>query len=134
MHPLAAHTACPPLSAAMGPAVWPPLEERRLDFVGVLIELMAMLGEDVKVEVGAAGEHTRAVLSGTLSAVGDATGAYASFVIGDAALTLKEPEFERGLLSVMEDPDGEELHTVNFVTRNGTTVSIRPDALVGPRV
>jgi hypothetical protein len=69
----------------LGPAVWPPLEERKIDFNGVLAEFMALLGERVRIEVGGIGEHTRAVICGELCAVGDATGAYASFVVGDAA-------------------------------------------------
>ena len=116
----------------MGPAIWPPLEERAIDFNGALGELMALLGERVRVEVGGLGEHTRAVICGELAAVGDATGVYASFVIGDAALTLKETEFTQGMLSVMEDEDGEELHTTYLVTRNGGTISICRDVLVSP--
>ena len=117
----------------MGPAIWPPLEERTLNFNGVLAELLAFLGERVRIEIGGVGEHTRAVIAGDLHAVGDATGAYASFVVGDAALTLKESEFVRGLLSVMEDADGDELRTVYLVTRNGGTIAICRDALVMPR-
>jgi hypothetical protein len=116
----------------LGPAIWPPLEERKLDFNGVLAELMPLLGCRVRVEIGGIGEHTRAVICGELAAVGDATGVYASFVVGDAALTLKEPEFVHGLLSVMEDEGGEKLHTVYLVTRNGGTISICRDALVTP--
>ncbi len=119
-------------SAAMGPAIWPPLEERALDYNGVLSEMMGLLGHRVRVEVGGLGEHSRAVICGELTAVGDATGAYASFVIGDAALTLKEPEIVHGMLSVMEDESGEELHTVFIVTRNGGTFSVCRDALVAP--
>ncbi|MGI8462069.1 MAG: hypothetical protein ACR2OC_10605 [Solirubrobacterales bacterium] len=114
----------------MGPAIWPPLDERAIDFNGVLAELMGLLGESVRVEIGGIGEHTRAVICGELTAVGDATGAYASFVIGDAALTLKEDEFVRGLLSLMADEAGEELRTVYLVTRNGGTISVTLDALV----
>ena len=117
----------------MGPAVWPPREERTLDFNGVLAELMAFLGERVRIEIGGIGEHTRAVICGELTAVGDATGAYASFVVGDAALTLKDSEFVRGMLSVMEDSDGEELRTVYLVTRNGGTIAICGDALITPQ-
>jgi len=116
----------------LGPAIWPPLAERALDFNGVLAELMAMLGRRVRVEIGGIGEHTRAVICGELAAVGDATGVYASFVIGDAALTLKEPEFARGMVSVMEDAEGEELHTIYLVTRNGGTIAVCRDALVTP--
>ena len=113
----------------MNPAVWPPLEERALDFNGVLSEFMGLLGERVRIEIGGVGEHTRAVICGELTAVGDATGAYASFVVGDAALTLKETEFVHGLLSVMADEHGEELSTVYLVTRNGGTISACRDAL-----
>ncbi len=115
----------------MGPAVWPPLRERELDFNGVLAELMGVLGEPVRVEVGGIGEHTRAVLCGELRAVGDATGAYASFVVGEAAITLKETEFVRGLLSVMTDSDGQELRTVHLVTRNGAAIAVRRDVIIG---
>jgi hypothetical protein len=113
----------------LNPAVWPPLEERALDFNGVLGELMALLGDRVRIEIGGIGEHTRAVICGELTAVGDATGAYASFVVGDAALTLKDSEFVHGLLSVMTDEDGEELSTVYLVTRNGGTISACRDGL-----
>jgi hypothetical protein len=113
----------------VNPAVWPPLSERSLDFNGVLAEFMALLGRRVRIEVGGIGEHTRAVITGELRAVGDATGAYASFVVGEAALTLKETEFVRGLLSVMADEEGEELHTVYLVTRNGGTIAAREDAI-----
>jgi len=115
----------------LNPAIWPPLEERVLDFNGVLGEFMALLGRRVRIEIGGVGEHTRAVICGELTAVGDATGAYASFVVGDAALTLKETEFVHGLLSVMSDELGDELHTVYLVTRNGGTISARRDVLVG---
>jgi len=114
----------------LNPAVWPPLEERALDFNGVLGEFMALLGKHVRIEIGGIGEHTRAVLCGELTAVGDATGAYASFVVGDAALTLKESEFVHGLLSVMADEAGEELSTVYLVTRKGGTISASRDALL----
>lgn len=114
----------------MGPAVWPPIEQRKLDFNGVLGELMSLLGEPVRIEVSAGGEHTRAVLSGNLAAVGDATGDYASFVVGDAALTLKQPEFERGMLSVMLDSDGEEMRTIYLYTHGGGSISVAPDALI----
>lgn len=114
----------------MSPAVWPPIEQRKLDFNGVLAELMSLLGEPVRIEVAAGGEHTRAVLSGELAAVGDATGDYASFVIGEAALTLKQPEFERGVLSVMRDEDGEELRTTYVYTRGGGSISVAPDSLI----
>ena len=116
----------------MGPAIWPPLEERALDFNGVLGEFMALLGKRVRIEIGGVGEHTRAVICGELTAVGDATGAYASFVVGDAALTLKESEFVHGLLSVMADEHGEEMNTVYLVTRNGGTISACQDSLVRP--
>jgi hypothetical protein len=92
---------------------------------------MALLGKRVRIEIGGVGEHTRAVICGELTAVGDATGVYASFVVGDAALTLKETEFVNGLLSVMSDEHGEELHTVFLVTRGGGTISAARDALVG---
>jgi hypothetical protein len=114
----------------LNPAVWPPLEERALDFNGVLGEFMALLGDRVRIEIGGIGEHTRAVICGELTAVGDATGAYASFVVGDAALTLKDREFVHGLLSVMTDEDGEELATVYLVTRSGSTISACRDALL----
>ncbi len=114
----------------MSPAVWPPLEERALDFNGVLAELMALLGERVRVEIGGVGEHTRAVICGELAAVGDATGDYASFVVGDAALTLKQTEFVRGLLSVMVDDGGEELRTVYLVTDGGATIAVARDSLI----
>jgi len=114
----------------LGPAVWPPVEQRALDFNGVLGEVMLLLGEQVRIEIAAGGEHTRAVLCGELAAVGDATGDYASFVVAEAALTLKQPEFERGLLSVMLDGDGDELRTVYVVTQSGTTISIARDALI----
>jgi hypothetical protein len=114
----------------LGPAVWPPLEERAIDFNGVLSEFMALLGMRVRIEVGGVGEHTRAVICGELTAVGDATGAYASFVVGDAALTLKESEFVHGLLSVMADETGEEMSTVYLVTRKGGTISASRDALL----
>ena len=116
----------------MAPAIWPPLSERALDFNGVLAEFMALLGRRVRIEIGGIGEHTRAVICGELAAVGDATGVYASFVVGDAALTLKQTEFVHGMLSVMEDEDGEELNTVYLVTRNGSTISACRDALVSP--
>ncbi len=116
----------------MGPAIWPPLEERALDFNGVLGEFMGLLGRRVRIEIGGIGEHTRAVICGELTAVGDATGAYASFVVGEAALTLKESEFVHGLLSVMADENGEEMNTVYLVTRNGGTISACRDALVRP--
>ena len=119
-----------PRTLGLNPAVWPPLSERSLDFNGVLAEFMGMLGKRVRIEVGGLGEHTRAVISGELRAVGDATGAYASFVVGEAALTLKEGEFVHGLLSVMADEDGEELHSVYLVTRNGGTIAVREDANV----
>ena len=93
---------------------------------------MGLLGHRVRVEVGGIGEHTRAVICGELAAVGDATGVYASFVIGDAALTLKQTEFVHGLLSVMEDEDGEELTPSTSSTRNGGTISVCRDALVSP--
>jgi hypothetical protein len=114
----------------LGPAVWPPLEQRALDFTGVLAELMRLLGKPVRIELAVAAEHTRAVLCGELTAVGDATGAYASFVVGDAALTIKEAEFERGALSVMCDDDDQELRTVYILTRGGATVSVARDVLV----
>jgi len=114
----------------LNPAIWPPLEERALDFNGVLAEFMALLGKRVRIEIGGVGEHTRAVICGELTAVGDATGVYASFVVGDAALTLKETEFVHGLLSVMTDEVGDELNTVYLVTRNGGTISACRDALV----
>jgi hypothetical protein len=116
----------------LGPAIWPPLEERALDFNGVLGEFMGLLGRRVRIEIGGIGEHTRAVICGELTAVGDATGAYASFVVGEAALTLKESEFVHGLLSVMADENGEEMNTVYLVTRNGGTISACRDALVRP--
>jgi hypothetical protein len=115
----------------VGPAVWPPLSERAVDFNGVLAEFMALLGKRVRIEVGGLGEHTRAVITGELRAVGDATGPYASFVVGDSALTLKESEFVHGLLSVMADEEGQELHTIYLVTRNGGTIAAREDAIVG---
>jgi hypothetical protein len=115
----------------VNPAIWPPLEERALDFNGVLAEFMGLLGKQVRIEIGAVGEHTRAVICGELTAVGDATGVYAGFVVGDAALTLKETEFVHGMLSVMTDEDGEELNTVYLVTRGGGTISACRDALVG---
>jgi len=34
----------------LNPAVWPPLEERALDFNGVLGEFMALLGKHVRIE------------------------------------------------------------------------------------
>ena len=113
----------------MRPAIWPPLEERALDYNGVLGEFMGLLGKRVQVEFGGVGEHTRAVICGEFAAVGDATGNYASFVIGDdAALTLKEGEFVHGLLSVMEDAEGERMNTVYVITRNGGTISVHEDA------
>ena len=118
------------LTHGLGPAIWPPLEERTLDFNGVLGEFMAMLGKRVRIEIGGSGEHTRAVICGELTAVGDATGVYASFVVGDAALTLKETEFVHGLLSVMADEYGDERATVYLVTRNGGTISASHDALI----
>lgn len=114
----------------MSPAVWPPVEQRALDFNGVLSELMLLLGEPVRVEVAAGDEHTRAVLCGELAAVGDATGEYASFIVAEAALTLKEPEFDRGLLSVMLDDDGQELRTVYTVTSGGATIAVARDTLL----
>ena len=113
----------------MSPAVWPPLEQRTLDFNGVLAELMLLLGEPVRVEMAAGAEHTRAVLCGELAAVGDATGEYAGFVVAEAALTLKEPEFSGGLLSVMLDDDGEELRTVYLATTGGATIAVTRDSL-----
>lgn len=118
-----------PLTHGLGPAVWPPLEERSIDFNGVLAEFMALLGERVRIEIGGAGEHTRAVLCGELTAVGDATGAYAGFVVGDAALTLKQTEFVHGMLSVMADEAGAEQNTVYVMTRNGATISACRDTL-----
>jgi hypothetical protein len=114
----------------LSPAVWPPVEQRALDFNGVLSELMLMLGEPVRFEVAAGDEHTRAVLCGELAAVGDATGEYASFVVAEAALTLKEPEFDAGMLSVMLDDDGRELRTVYVVTKGGGTIALARDALL----
>ena len=114
----------------VSPAVWPPVEQRTLDFNGVLSELMLLLGEPVRVEVAAGDEHTRAVLCGELAAVGDATGEYASFIVAEAALTLKEPEFDRGLLSVMLDDDGQELRTVYTVTSGGATIAVARDTLL----
>jgi hypothetical protein len=114
----------------MSPAVWPPVEQRALDFNGVLAELMSLLGEPVRVEIAAGDEHTRAVLCGELAAVGDATGDYASFVVAEAALTLKEPEITGGMLSVMLDDEGEELRTVYVATDRGTLITIARDSLV----
>jgi hypothetical protein len=114
----------------VGAARWPPVEQRALDFNGVLAELMGLLGEPVRVEVAAGDEHTRAVLCGELTAVGDATGEYASFVVAEAALTLKQPEFRQGLLSVMVDDDGEEMRTVYAVTNGGATIAVSRDALI----
>jgi hypothetical protein len=113
----------------LGPAVWPPVEQRTLDFNGVLAELMPLLGEPVRIEISAGEEHTRAVLCGELAAVGDATGDYASFVVAEAALTLKQPEFRHGLLSVMLDGDGDELRTIYLLTQSGATISIARDSL-----
>lgn len=115
---------------ALSPAIWPPVEQRALDFNGVLSELMLLLGEPVRVEVAAGEEHTRAVLCGDLAAVGDATGEYASFVVAEGALTLKQPEFNRGMLSVMLDDDGEELRTVYVVTNGGATIAVARDPLI----
>jgi hypothetical protein len=114
----------------LGPAIWPPIEERTLDFTGVLVELLPLLGEEVRVEVGSGREHSRAVLCGSLTPIGDATGGYAGFVIGDAALTLKESEFAGGAVSVMADAEGDELRTVYILTEAGTTISIARDVLV----
>lgn len=114
----------------MRPAVWPPLEQRTLDFTGVLSALMGLLGESVQVEFGTAGEHTRAVLTGTLTAVGDATSGYASFVIGDSALTFKEVEFRHGALTVIGDIEGGERYTVHVITNGGGSISISEDALI----
>jgi hypothetical protein len=120
----------PFVNRGLSPAVWPPIEQRALDFNGVLAELMLLLGEPVRVEVAAGDEHTRAVLCGELSAVGDATGDYASFVVAEAALTLKQPEFSSGMLSVMLDGDGEELRTVYVVTNGGATIAVARDSLI----
>ena len=114
----------------MSPAVWPPVEQRALDFNGVLAELMSLLGEPVRVEIAAGDEHTRAVLCGELAAVGDATGDYASFVVAEAALTLKEPEITGGMLSVMLDDEGEELRTIYVATDRGALITIARDSLV----
>lgn len=101
-----------------------------MDFNGVLVELLPLLGEEVRVEVGSGREHSRAVLCGPLAPVGDATGGYTGFVVGDAALTLKESEFAGGVVSVMLDAEGEELRSVYILTTGGTTVTIARDVLV----
>ena len=113
----------------MEPAIWPPLEERELpDFTGVLVELLPLLGEQVRIEVSGDGEHTRAVLCGRLTPVGEAATGYAGFVVGDGALTVKEREFERGAVSIMATTDGSELRTVYLTTLGGLSLAIARDA------